>query len=442
MVNIAIETLARRLDAPLGDIQWVATAYLLALALVIPISGWASERVGAKRLWLLATALFVVGSALASTAWSLESLIASRVLQGIGGGLIIPIGHSIAVSQAGDRSMTRVIGALNAPILAAPMFGPAVGGVLLTAFGWRSIFLLNVPLGLIAIALGVRVLPPSPADRSATLDPRGVLLLCPGVVLVLLGAVRLGHPGALVLFVAGMVLLGAFTAHAAHRGASAVVRVSLFRGRTFSLAAIVTFVGYVIHVGTLAVLPLYFLVVRGVSPLAAGLLVGIQGVGSLIGLTAVGRLSDRLGPVRLAQCGLALATLATVPLVFVTDATPYTVLSVVLLARGAGLSLTLTPLYATAYAAVAAEDVPHATTILNTVARLGASFGVALLLLLTQHQIADVGTGSALAGEMGTTFALIAAGTVLALGLALLIADRRPGSNDRLLGEHAILLDG
>src|SRR3954462_9965719 len=151
IVNVALDTLGKDLHAPIDQIQWVATGYLLALAAVIPVTGWAAKRFGSRRLYLIALVAFTLGSALCGLAWSTGSLVAFRVIQGVGGGMLMPIGQMVLVKAAGPRNLPRVMAAIGVPIILAPVFGPTLGGLLLEHAGWQWIFLVNLPVGIIAL---------------------------------------------------------------------------------------------------------------------------------------------------------------------------------------------------------------------------------------------------------------------------------------------------
>src|ERR1700754_91772 len=159
IVNVAIDTLGRELHSSLSTIQWVATGYLLALATVIPLSGWAMERFGGKRAWMTSVALFLCGSALCGLAWNTTSLIAFRVLQGFGGGMIMPIGQAILAQAAGPERMGRIMSVIGVPTLLGPTLGPVIGGLIVDNASWRWIFFVNLPVGTVALALAARVLP-------------------------------------------------------------------------------------------------------------------------------------------------------------------------------------------------------------------------------------------------------------------------------------------
>ena len=182
IVNVGISTLGGEFHATLSTIEWVTTGYLLAVALAIPVAGWALVRFGAKRMWLLGLSLFLAGSALCAVAWNSESLIAFRVLQGLGGGMVDPIMMTVVATAAGPERMGRVMGLISVPITLGPVVGPIVGGLLLDNLSWEWMFLVNIPFALAAIVLAIRVLPADPPRGSdpVPLDALGVALLCPG----------------------------------------------------------------------------------------------------------------------------------------------------------------------------------------------------------------------------------------------------------------------
>src|SRR5246500_5602761 len=170
IVNVALDTLSRELHATIDKIQWVANGYLLALAAVIPVTGWAARRFGAKRVYLTSLVLFTAGSALCGLATSTTELIAFRVLQGVGGGMILPIGQLMMAEAAGPKRMGRVMSLVAVPAMLAPILGPTIGGLILENVSWRWIFYVNVPTGIIAVIAAIRILPkvkPQPTERLA-----------------------------------------------------------------------------------------------------------------------------------------------------------------------------------------------------------------------------------------------------------------------------------
>jgi EmrB/QacA subfamily drug resistance transporter len=399
IVNVAIETLAHDFKSPLNTIQWVSTGYLLALSMVIPISGWVVERFGAKRMWILSLVVFLAGSILSGAAWSASSLIAFRVLQGIGGGMILPIGQSIMAQAAGPQRIGRVMSVLGVPMLLAPILGPVIGGLIVTNISWRWIFYVNVPIGVLAIFLAVRVLPSVRSELKPKLDAIGLVLLSPGLALVVYGLSQLGSSGSTVSvalpLVLGVLLVVAFVVHAgkkrtgraALRRPAPLIDVLLFKDRGFLAAALTSFGFGAALFGALILLPLYYQVDRGESALVAGLLMAPQGVGAALVMPSAGRLSDRLGPGRVVPFGLIVVVLGTLAYTTVGAHTSYTFLGLALFVRGIGFGFTMMPAVAAAYHTLDRTQVPRATATVNILQRVGGSVGTALLAVVLERQI-------------------------------------------------------
>src|SRR6201994_1892850 len=195
IVNVAIDRLSLDFHASLTTIQWVVTGYTLALAAVIPATGWAADRFGTKRIYLSSLALFMLGSALCAIATTAGELIAFRVLQGVGGGMIMPAVMTIMTKKAGPHRMGRVMGILGVPMLIAPIVGPILGGWLVDDVSWRWIFLINVPIGVVGIILAWLKLDRDQPEPSHRLDWLGMALLSPGLTLAIFGLAESGHGG-------------------------------------------------------------------------------------------------------------------------------------------------------------------------------------------------------------------------------------------------------
>jgi EmrB/QacA subfamily drug resistance transporter len=395
IVNVAIETLGRELHASLTSIQWVSTGYLLALATVIPLTGWSMERFGPKRMWMTSVVLFLAGSTLCGFAWSTESLIVFRVLQGFGGGMIMPIGQAILAQAAGPQRMGRIMSVIGVPTLLGPILGPVIGGLIVDNLSWRWIFFVNLPVGAVALALAWRILP-AHEGRGArpALDLRGLLLLSPGLVALIYGLSQVGAKGTfdaanvLVGIVAGGVLLVAFCLHAARAGARALLDMKLFADRAFAAASGTTFVFGAALFGAMLILPLYYQVVRGESALTAGLLLAPQGIGAAMAMPIAGRITDRVGAGRIVPGGLVLALLGTLTYTQLSADTSYTLLAASLWVRGIGLGMTMMPAMAAAYQTLSRAAVPRATTALNIIRTVGGSFGTATLTVILERRIA------------------------------------------------------
>jgi EmrB/QacA subfamily drug resistance transporter len=406
IVTVAIDTLSRDLHSPLSTIQWVSTGYLLSLAMVIPLAGWLSERFGSKRVWMVSVAVFAAGSALCGLASSAGLLIFFRVLQGFGGGLIMPVGMSVLAQTAGPRHMGRVMSVIGVPMLLGPVLGPVLGGLIVTNAAWQWIFYVNVPIAVVSLILAARLLNSVQGRAEAgRLDWLGVVLLSPGLAGVVFGLAETETAGGLSSTIAwapiaaGLVLIVLFVKHAL-RSRNPLVDMHLFRSSGFSAAAASVFLLGAALFGTMLLLPLYYQVDRGESALNAGLLMAPQGIGAALVMPISGRLTDRLGGGRVALFGIAVMVLATFPLVAVGPATSYAWLAPVLLVRGVGLGCSMMPTMASAYAVVRSDQVPGATSVLNTLQRVGGSIGTALLAVVLADQ-ARAALGSGAAGRNG-----------------------------------------
>ena len=459
IVNVALDKLARDLHSPLNTIQWVVTGYLLTLAAVIPLSGWMSERFGAKRVWMAAVAVFGLGSALCGLAWSDTSLIFFRVLQGFGGGMMGPIGLSLIAETAGPNRVGRVMAVIGVPFFLGPIFGPVLGGLIVDSASWRWIFFVNVPLAVTALVLAARVLrPDTEAVDPGRLDWVGVALLSPALAGIVFGLSEteshggLDHPIAFGPILAGLVLVALFVLHCA-RVARPLIDVSLFRSRGFSAAAGATFLLGAALFGALFLLPLYYQIDRGESALNAGLLMAPQGIGAALALPIAGRLTDKIGGGRVVLVGCAVVTLATLPWAFVGSDTPYALLAALLVVRGVGMGSATMPAMAAAYAVLEPEQVPRATAALNSLQRLGGSVGTTVLAVVLDNQAraalpaggsgplleplsptARAQVADPLASAFGSTFAWLGAMTLAAIVPAAVLAlvprqRRRPAAS-------------
>ena len=446
IVAVALRTLSRDFRVDVSTIQWVTTGYLLALAVVIPVSGWAIHRLGARTVYLTSLGLFVVGSALSGLAWSAGSLIAFRVLQGMGGGMIMPVGQSIMARTAGPQRMGQVMGIIGVPQLLGPILGPVIGGVIISSTTWRWIFFVNVPVGVLAFWLARRILPPPERDRDHRFDLLGFALLSPGLALVVYGLAEIGSNGGLhgstVLgsLSAGLALCAAFVWRSLH-APEPLIDLRLFRDRTFAAASTGIFLAGATLYGTMFLLPLYYQLVRGNSALVAGLMMAPQGVGAAISMRVGGLAADRRGPGTVIPLGVLVLAAGTFVYTQLGATSNYGVLAVALFVRGLGMGATMMPLVAASYYNLTHADVPKATSATNILRQVGGSLGVAVFAVVLQTQIAHhvaaarnaLATGTlplsgpqvtALAHAFGASFWWSFAVSILALGPALLLPRR------------------
>ena len=393
IVSVALRTLAVQLRAPVSTIQWVTTGYLLALGIAVPLSTWGLRRFGGKRLWMGALAVFLIGSVGASLAWNVDSLIAWRVVQGAGGGIMFPLLTTLIMQAAGGKALGRTVTIVALPALLGPVLGPLIGGAILTHLDWRFMFWVNVPFCVAGLILAARCLPADelPAGPGPRLDLPGLALLAPGVAAVILGLSSAGtsagfaHPGVIVPLATGVALIGAFAVYAlrlARRNGQPLVDVSLLARRPVaSASAVLFFSGFSLY-GAMLLLPLYYQEVRGASALTAGLMLVPQGVGTLLSRGLAGRLTDKIGARPIAVAGFAVVAAATVPFAFAGPDTNAWLLALWLVIRGFGLGAVTIPVMAVAFIGLGKEKIAHSSVVTRMVQQIGGSFGTAVLAVI------------------------------------------------------------
>jgi EmrB/QacA subfamily drug resistance transporter len=437
MTNVAIDTLARDFHTSLATIQWVSTGYLLALAMVIPLSAWALERFGSRPTWIASITLFTVGSLLCGVAWSAGSLIAFRVLQGLGGGMIPPLIQTILARAAGPAQLPRVMAVIGVPAMLAPVLGPALGGLLVSHASWRLIFYINVPICAAALLATRRItMPETKRAAAARLDFVGLGLLSPGVAAIVYGLAQAGTHGsfqdghALIPGIAGAALLLLFAVHALRTSIEPLIDLRLFRVPSFGGASAVVFFFSMAMLGTALVLPLYYQQVRGESAAAAGLLLAPQGLGFGLALIVSSRLAGRVGPRQLVLAGLLLTAASTFALTQIGTETSYILLSGASLVSGLGIGAALVPAFAGAYRGLAHDAIARATSSVRILQQLGGSFGVAILAVVLQQGLVDHSDGG-LASAFADTYWWALGFTALAVVPSLFLPGAPPTEDGR-----------
>ncbi|XVQ06904.1 MDR family MFS transporter [Spirillospora sp. CA-255316] len=408
VVNVALPTMAADLNVGSEAIQWVTTAYLLALAVTVPVTAWACDRFGSKRVWIAGLALFLIGSGLCALAPGLGSLVAFRALQGIGGGIMLPVLQTILVRAAGPAKVGRVLTLVTLVVTIAPIAGPLVGGVIVDAANWRWVFVINLPICAAAILLGLRFVPRAPTQAEKRLDIAGVLLLGVGTATLLyaLGnAAARGGDAAVQVWTplaAGVVLMAGFVAWSLVRGARSAIPVRLLARRAFGSATATLFLTGVALYGTLFLIPLYFQQQRGLTALTAGAVLALQGVGSLL-TRWVGAVVDRIGARLIAIVGVLLCAAATVPFALATTHTSWVLLGTVLIVRGGALSAVNIAISTGAFTDLSRDQVPAGSAIVRLVQQLGGAAGTALLATVAAAVGAASGFHAAFLCSIGLT---------------------------------------
>ena len=396
VVNVAINHLAVTFHSSLTTIQWVVTGYTLALAAVIPITGWAADRFGTKRIYMTSLVLFTLGSVASGLAWSADSLIVFRVLQGLGGGMIMPSVMTIMTKKAGPHRMGRVMGVLGVPMLLAPILGPILGGWLVDNASWRWIFFINVPIGIVAFILALIVLEPDRPHPGHRLDWLGMALLSPGLAVFIFGLAEsadygFGSVRSWLPTAAGVCLIAAFFIHS-WRAEAPLIDIRTFVHTRAGAAAGIFLLFAIAVFGSMLLVPLYYQTVRGASALTAGLLMAPGGVGAMLTMPVAGRLTDRYGPEWMPVAGLPLVVVGLLPFAFVDAHTSYVLLCSANFVQGLGMGIAMMPTMTAAMRAVPPAAIARTSTAMNIVRQTGASIGTALLSVILASAIAsDVG---------------------------------------------------
>lgn len=432
IVSIALRTLADALNVSVSTIQWVSTGYLLALGVAIPVVGWAQARVGGKRLWMIALTIFFVASIACSLAWDARSLIAFRVVQGLGGGLMLPLMATLAVQQiSGGPGLGRLMSMVSLPAALGPILGPTIGGLILNWLDWRWIFWVNVPFCVAGILLAWRFLPADPPRGRPRLDWVGLALVSPALVGILYGLSNVVQDGGLARTdvwlpaLVGVVLLAVFAVTQVRRPDGALVDLRLLRRRPVASASVVLFLSGAALYGSMLLLPLYFQVVRGTDVLTAALMLIPQGVGALFSRTLAGRLTDTLGARVVAIGAFVLIGLATIPFALSDATTSQWWLMAVLLVRGLGTGAVMIPVMTVGYLGLARDEIPHASIITRLTQQIGGAFGTAILAVILETAAATVTTDD-YAPAFNTAFWWAVGFTVVAIGVCLVLPSRRP----------------
>jgi DHA2 family multidrug resistance protein len=383
IVNIALPSMLKDFHSNLEMGQLVITSYLMALAVVIPLSGFLAERVGMKRLYMITLGCFTAGSLLCGFAWDVPSLTGFRILQGLGGGMLQPLGMAIVFTMITPLERPYFMALLGIPVLIAPIVGPSLGGYLVQYSSWRTIFLINVPIGLIDIVLAAMLLKETAVAHRTKLDVRGFVLSAIGFPSLILGLTRgsdIGWtaPEVLALLTVGLVASTAFVrVELAHH--DPMLQVGMFKDRMFALASATQWVGFFSLFGLNFILPIYLQTAHGWGPAQTGLALLPMGVVAFVTMNVAGRMYNRVGPRPLAISGLAVLAITTYLWSNVTADTGVVAIAFLVGGRGLALGLFSQTVQMVAFNTVPDGQMPRATALVNTGQRITGALSSALL---------------------------------------------------------------
>lgn len=383
VVNVALPTIAADLGVPVELTATVNVGFLVAVAVSIPVAGWLGDRYGAREVFVLSVGLFTAASAACGSAGSVQQLVIFRIVQGIGGGLMTPVGMSMLYRSFPPPERVRLSRITNIPIALAPAIGPVLGGLLVEKASWRWIFGINVPIGCVAVAFTLLAVPRMVRKTASRLDIGGFVLASFGFGSLMFAVSEGANRGWTTPIIAisglvGIVLLAALVV-VESRVAAPMLRLRLFRERLFRSANLITLASSAGFLGALFVYPLMLQTVFGYGALTAGLLTFPEAIGIMLGTQVAARLYRRVGPRRLIAAGQATVALVLLTLALVVSSAPSAaVLVMLMLVLGIGQSHTFMPTQASAFDTIAHENTGAATALYNATRQVGAAVGVAV----------------------------------------------------------------
>jgi EmrB/QacA subfamily drug resistance transporter len=445
VLHVALRPLAAGMGVPLSTAQWTVTAYLLAFAAAVPTSMWVMQRFGPERAYVPVLSLFTVASILCGAAQTPWQLIAARALQGAAGGVLGSVSRMMLVTAAGPRRLPRVMAAFGVPVFLVSVMGSLLAGELVTFAGWRAIFYANVPIGLVAMALALRLKRPRPTGPKRTLDVIGLLLISPGLIGVTYGVSNAGHghgagsAAVLVPVCTGLALIAIFVPWSM-RGRGPLLDLRLYRHTVFRAAAHSALISGAAVIGGAILLPLYLQTVRGEDLSTTGLLIAPQGAGVAAATWLSGRIFERIGALTV-LAGTSILLAATVPFAFLTTTTSYTWLVTLTVIRGIGIGLTMTPAMTAAYQTLSPSQASEASTQFNALHHIGSSLGTAtLVMVLTRvpHTLAHDPVHEI--HTFGIAYLVLSTMTALSVLSAFLLVLGRRRFQQPLLRDNAPLL--
>ena len=391
IVNVAISTMMHVFNATAGQIEWVVTVYLLALGIVIPFSGWAGYKFGQKQLYIFALIMFTIGSALCTLSWSVDTLIISRIIQALGGGLLMPSMMTMVKKIVPEGKFGTAMGIVGVALLIAPALGPTIGGYLVEYVGWKWIFTINIPIGIIGVVLAFFFLPVFEKAKVEKLDAGGAATVAVMLFCLLLALSKGGDWGwssipIVLLLIVSLVSFCLFLYFELNLKAP-LLNLRIFKHRNFTFANITTFVTTVGLFSGIFFIPLYLQNVKGLGALDTGLLMLPGALASGLLMPVVGKLYDRTGPKPLAIFGIISLAVTTFLLHNIDVNTSNTTVAYWMILRGISMSFAAVSAQAASLDSVSKLEVGGASAISNTISRVSGSLGIAALTTILTSRI-------------------------------------------------------
>lgn len=439
VANLALVAIRNDFDRPFAAVHWVATGYLIALAISLPCAAWLGQRVGHGRTWAVSLAAFTLASAGCALAPGLDWLVVARILQGLAAGLMIPAGQAIVGRVAEPAQLGRLFGVIGLVVSLGPALGPAVGGALIEQFSWRWVFWLNLPVGVLALVAARGLVPAGRHHDDRQFRPFEFIYFSGGMALLLYGVIELGiaRAGTLAMaaLVAGLGLLAAFVART-RRATQPLIELRMLKSRYFVAAVATAGLAGADAYGGLLLIPIYLQLAGGHGAGQAGLFLLVMGLGAALAMPMAGLLADRFGGGRVAFIGGLLLVATTVS--FQMPSLSSQVLVLILALRGAAIAWLQIPSMTSAYEFSSNRDMGDAAALVNIAQRIGGAIGAAILAIA----VARFGDGPDAASEaFGMAFMLLAGISMAALLAATALAKHERLSALRQVPEPSARLE-
>ena len=441
IVNIALPRIITVFGSSVAEAQLVITGYMLAMATVVPAAPFFSQTFGSKRIYVVTLALFTLGSALCGLAWSVPSLVVARVIQGLGGGMIGPVGMAMLFRVAPPEERGRLMSTYAMPVMLGPILGPSLGGFLVEYVDWRWVFFLNLPFGVAGVILGSLLLRETPTTPGLRFDFFGFVLAAAcsaGALLGLSDVPDKGWSDPVIVIELGLaaVTLPLFIWWQL-RAKQPLLNLRLFAIPAFSLGAALNFVTAISLFGAIFLLPVFLQNVRGLGPMDTGLLLFPQALASFVSIQAAGRLYDKIGPRPLVLSGLGVLALATWLLSRLDVTTPDSLIRLVLVLRGLAMGMTMMPAMTAWLAAAPVSQTASASALNNVLRQLFGAFGTAMYATILQERVAyhQATLAMFVTPDMPAVARLLAEGQQFALAHGLTLAQARLMTIGQLAGQ-------
>lgn len=390
VVNVAIPKMMIVFGASQDAIQWVLTGYMLAMGMVMPISGYLGDTYGYKRVFIISLVIFVVGSALSGLAWSVNSLVAFRIIQALGGGLMSPIGMALIYKVVPREKIGLVMGVFGISAMAAPAMGPTIGGYLVEYANWRLIFYINVPIGIFNVFLALSNLKESERIKGKTIDRWGILLSSTGLFCLLMALSKGSNQGWSSPFIVGMFVVAFITlavfVYIELNHPEPILDLRLFKNFVFTMSLIITSIISIGMFGVTYLIPVFMQNVLGYSAMQSGLITFPASVVAGIMMPISGRIFDDYGPRMISVVGLAVFAVSSYMMHTFDLFTPLSVIVVLLAIRGAGMGLVMMPASTAGMNTVPLPLIGRASAMSNVIRQVAGSFGIAVFTTVLQNQ--------------------------------------------------------